>query len=83
MGLKALFFGKKQKGCKISMIRFFGKPSVTIEDLFDEFKNHGELDCKKLMLALLLIVDDIFLGGDKKRQENPHHVKILENMDLF
>lgn len=82
-GSDAVIYGKKQKGCKKAMIDFFGKPSVTIQDLFDEFKNHREVDYKKVMLALLIIVEGILLGGDKKRQVNPHHVKLLENMDSF
>ena len=68
------------------MEKFFGGPAgpkTTVQDLYERFKEYRVLDNYKLKLALLLIVEGIFLGGDKKRLVKVEHVKLLDNMDKF
>ena len=68
------------------MEHFFGSPGgpkMTIQDVYNRFKEHRELDNYKIKLALLLIVEGLLLGGDKKRLVKPLHVRLLENMDKF
>ena len=74
------------RGDSLVSRRFFGTPSgpkTTVQDLYNRFKEHRVLDNYKMKLAVLLIVEGIILGGDKKRLVRPEHVRLLENMDRF
>lgn len=66
--------------------KFFGGSAghkSSVQDLYERFKEHRMLDNYRLKLALLLIVEGVFLGGDKKRLVNVAHVRLLEDMDNF
>lgn len=78
--------GKKKKKDVQVMEKFFGGPAgpkTSVQDLYERFRDYRLLDNYKLKMALLLIVEGIFLGGDKKRLVKAEHVKLLDNMDKF
>lgn len=72
-----------RRGDKKAMNDFFGCPTLSVNDLHERFTHYKEPDYYKLQMGLLLIVEGILLGGDKKRLINPRHVKLLENMEMF
>ena len=80
---ESVLYRNKNKGYKTAMDKFFGCPSLSIQDLYERFREYRPLDRYKQMMAILLIVEGVLLGGDKKRLVNPKHVKLMENMDVF
>lgn len=72
-----------RRGEKRAMTDFFGKPTMSVNDLFESFIHYAPYDFHKVQMAMLLLVKGILLGGDKKRLINPFHVKLLENTETF
>jgi len=72
-----------RRGEKAAMTNFFNKSTMSVNELFERFIHYVPYDFHKLQMAMLLIVEGILLGGDKKRLVNPLHVKLLERTETF
>lgn len=56
---------------------------ITVQDIYEIFKAARDDNNYKFKLALLLILEGVILGGDKKRKVNSVHVKLIQNMETF
>ena len=68
---------------KNAVFEFFGVRSITIANLLNKFLAYREDNVYKMKMALLLILEGVVLGGDKKRKVRPFHVKLTEDLDRF
>lgn len=61
----------------------FGTPAIKISQLLHRFIAYREDNMFKLKMALLLILEGIVLGQDKKKNIRNLHVKLIQDMDRF